>query len=125
MVAERKYDRNEWVPKICDRLAEGETLSAICQKEGIPRRTVNGWRQEDGEIAKQFKIARAEFIETHADACIEIADNESTEQGAVQRDKLRIWTRMQLIARCDNAKKAEQQANPEGPKLDDPDSDIP
>lgn len=106
MGANGPYDRNDLVPKICERLAAGETLTAICKDIGISRRVVSLWRQADEEIAKQLKQAREDFNETHLDACLEISDNTSTDKGAVMRDKLRIWTRMQLIARSDNGSSA-------------------
>lgn len=54
----REYDRESLVPAICARLATGEPLTVICWDMGIPRRTVNQWRQDDEEIAAQFDEAR-------------------------------------------------------------------
>lgn len=58
MVHPREYDRESVVPAICARLAGGEPLAVICRDIGIPRRTVNQWRQDDKEIAEQFDEAR-------------------------------------------------------------------
>lgn len=124
MGAERKYDRDEWVPKICARLAEGEPLAVICRDIGIPRRTVNEWRLVDEAIAKQFDEARDEGFDTLAAQCLEIADNTQEGVEIVEKNghreihhgdmlghrKLRIETRLKLLAKWDPRRYGDRMA---------------
>jgi hypothetical protein len=115
-------------PEIERRMSEGETLTAICAFEErfepdgrrnlvrrLPRTfpdrsTVYAWC-EDPAVARRFARARALCIEAWEDQKLAIADDDSrdwiaTDRGLVfdsehvQRSKLRIWTRDQLIRRC-------------------------
>lgn len=44
---------------ICERLAAGESLLAICRAEAMPpRRTVYEWLKADSEFAAQYARAR-------------------------------------------------------------------
>lgn len=45
--------------KICERIAEGETLSAICEDEGMPQRsTFRRWMVRQPELRKAYEAAR-------------------------------------------------------------------
>jgi hypothetical protein len=123
MVAHRKEDRAVVVPAICERLAKGEPLAVICRDMDIPRRTVNQWRQDDPEIAAQFDEARDDGYDTLAGECLEIAD--TTQEGVeiVERNgtrevhhgdmlghrKLRIETRLKLLAKWDPRRYGDKQ----------------
>lgn len=119
--AERKYDRAEVVPAICVRLAAGEPMAVICRDLNIPVRTVNDWRAQDAEIAAQFDEARDLGFDAIAHECLGIADDGTNdwkvgERGgvvldteAVQRSKLRIETRLKLLARWDPRRYGEKQ----------------
>lgn len=130
MVARRKYDREEWVPKLCDELAKGDKpLTVICREMGIPRDTVKEWRRIDPEVNAQFDEAFEAGCDESAAKCIEIADNTQEGVEIVEKNghrevhhgdmlghrKLRIWTRMQLIAkwstRYSEKHKVEHQGN--------------
>lgn len=114
MVARRKYDREEWVPKLCDELAKGgKPLTVICREMGIPRDTVKEWRRVDPEINARFDDAFEAGCDELAAECIVISDTpqEGTEIVESKRGrevhtgdmlghrKLRIWTRTQLLAK--------------------------
>lgn len=113
MAAPRLHDRDTLVPAICARLAEGEPLAVICQDIGIPRRTVNQWRQDDEAIAAQFDEARDLGYDAIAHECLSIADDGSRDYMAtadgrevpdhdhISRSKLRIETRLKLLAKWD------------------------
>jgi hypothetical protein len=70
------YDnRDEIMQEVYKRMAEGESLRAICLDEDMPARsTVNLWIIEDG---KSDRYARAKEIraDLYFDQIIEIADN--------------------------------------------------
>lgn len=55
----------ELADEICDRLAEGESLRAICRDDGMPdRRTVLRWLEKDEAFAA--KCARARELQADA-----------------------------------------------------------
>lgn len=61
--------------KICERMAEGESLRAICKTKGFPaKRTVLRWVAADGTLAKQYAEAQLMRAEHYFDEIVEIAD---------------------------------------------------
>jgi hypothetical protein len=104
---------------ICERIAEGEPLRAICREEGMPTdRTVRNWVVEYPEFASAIARARLAGFDVIAETCLEIADdsrNDYMEKAGkdgeaggvafnaehVQRSKLRIETRLKLLAKWD------------------------
>ena len=77
-------------------------------------RTVHDWRQAHSDFAAQFARAREEGYDAIAESCIDIADDARNDwmerrddkgEGYalngdhVQRSKLRVWTRLQLLAK--------------------------
>jgi hypothetical protein len=115
--AERKYDRAVLVPLICARLATGkDPMTVICRELDVPIRTVNQWREDDVEIALQFDEAREVGYDAIAADCLEIADTpqigieetisasgakEIRKGDMLQHRKLRIDTRIKLLAKWD------------------------
>lgn len=99
--------------RIIDEMSDGKTLSAICRQEGMPkRRTVYDWINTDADFAKAMDFAREMGADAIADDQVEISDdgrndwmqsNDPDNPGwrlngeNVQRSKLRIWTRQQLL----------------------------
>ena len=102
--------------KICERLAAGETLRAICEDENMPdERTVRRWAIDvDHPFSPQYARAREVGFEKMADDLIDIADGKAvalTDQDAdvladvvnpniVQRDRLRVETRKWLLSKA-------------------------
>lgn len=135
----RKYDRDVFVPKICARLATGkEPMTVVCEKLGVPVRTVNDWRKADAEIAAQFDEARDLGIDAIAHDALVIADTpqlgviEKLEPGkdgqlvVVERRtedmlghrKLQVETRLKLLAKWDPRRygdKMQHSNDPENP----------
>ena len=65
----------ELAAEICRRLAEGESLRAICRDEGMPSApAVLGWRDAEPAFAEQYAHAR----DLQADAIAEQALDEAT-----------------------------------------------
>lgn len=110
------YDRDVLVPQICERLAKGEPLTSICRDLGIDRKTVNNWRNQDENIGKEVQAARDEGYDAIADDCLRIADDNQgdyklelrgreevvvIDKEAVMRSKLRVETRLKLLAKWD------------------------
>ena len=114
MAAPREYDRAKLVPLICDRLSTGDPLAVICRDMGIPRRTVNQWRQDDPEIAAEFDDARDvgyDYIawRTRRTARGYGKSQNGDSQGDTQRDKLIIDTDLKLLAKWDPRRYGEKQ----------------
>lgn len=115
MAHPREYDRESLVPAICERLAQGEPLAVICRDIGIPRRTVNQWRQDDEEIAAQFDEARDDGFDAIAARTREVARGDHRKGGKdsltlVQRDKLAVETDLKLLAKWDKKRYGDQVA---------------
>lgn len=73
--------------RICERLADGETLRAICRDSDMPNeRTVRRWALDDVEgFSPQYARAREIGYATHFDEILEIAD--TREVGETVTDK--------------------------------------
>lgn len=96
--------------KICRRLADGETLTSICRDERMPtRRTVTTWRHRNEEFAVAYDEAVLAGCHVLLDQTLEIADDArndfmvsqkgdaTIDQENIQRSKLRIWARHELV----------------------------
>jgi len=92
--------------KICERLADGESLRKICASDDMPNKaTVFRWLAGNATFRDQYACAREVQADTLADEIVDIADDGSndymeTEQGgvkydgdAVARSKLRVDAR--------------------------------
>lgn len=97
---------------ICQRLACGESLRAICLGDDMPdRTTVYDWLFKLPDFASQYTRAREEQAETMADDIVAIADesyhdHDIDENGhvrvnneAIQRSKLRVEARKWVAAK--------------------------
>lgn len=102
--------------EIFRRIGEGETLRAICRDEHMPSYgAVYDWAEADKDFSSRLAHARDKGEEAIAQECIEIADdgtNDWMEKHGkdgefigyqingehVQRSKLRIETRLKLLA---------------------------
>jgi hypothetical protein len=110
---------------ICARLSKGEPLAVICRDKGMPPvRTVSLWKENHPEFAANFARAREEGYDAIAAECLEIAD--ATERDTVMvgsgeherevantewisRSKLRVETRLKLLAKWDPKRYGEKQ----------------
>ena len=82
-------DHAETVEKICERLADGEALAAICRDHSMPAvRTFLRWADEDDEIAAEYSralAARAEwFTAEHDRIRLTAVDRETAAAARVQ-----------------------------------------
>jgi hypothetical protein len=104
----------EIADEICERLSKGETLASICRMDRMPAvRTVSDWKAGHKDFSANFARAREEGFDAIADECLAIADETShddkmTELGSVvannewiSRSKLRVETRLKLLAKWD------------------------
>jgi len=104
----------EIADEICERLAEGEPLRQICRDERMPAwRTVYAWKAANAEFDARIACAREAGHDAIASDCLRIADdgindtymddngNVRTDTDVIQRSKLRIETRLKLLAKWD------------------------
>jgi hypothetical protein len=83
------------VAEICDRLATGETLTAICRGSEMPTlQTVYRWLDENEAFAEDFETARHHAADWLADECLWLLKNEGHD--SLELLRLRIETRQWL-----------------------------
>jgi hypothetical protein len=87
----------EIAEEICERLSIGQTLSSICNLEGMPNYSTI-WRWESSNENFRNKSAHARKIGTHAlaDDCIRIADDPMLDAA---EKRVRIDTRLRLLGK--------------------------
>jgi hypothetical protein len=108
---------------ICERLSVGETLRAICRDDAMPAwRTVYDWISADKEFAARIAQARELGFDAIAEGTIDIADdglndtyrdeqgNVRTDQDVIARSKLRIETRLKLLAKWSPKRYGDKQS---------------
>jgi hypothetical protein len=105
----------EIADEICERLAKGEPLTSICRDERMPAtRTVSDWKAAHETFSADFARAREEGFDAIAEQCLQIADETSQDTKIVgederevcnsewiSRSKLRVETRLKLLAKWD------------------------
>lgn len=104
---------SELADEICERLATGETLRAICRDDHMPSwTTVYEWRKVHAQFSERLALARELGGDAIAEQALEIADTtklgertEESDEGykVVREDmlghrKLQIETRLKLLA---------------------------
>ncbi len=80
---------------ICEMLADGKSLRAMCRDEGMPSTsTVCKWLARNSEFAEQYTRARELQADALFDDCLAIADNEHDKAARdAQERRLQIDTR--------------------------------
>jgi hypothetical protein len=98
---------------VLERLQTGEPLSQICRTTGYPNpSTIWRWSEDDPEFAQGIARARLAGFDVIAEDCLNIADDNGqdtryadgkdiVDADVIQRAKLRIETRLKLLAKWD------------------------
>ena len=85
--------------EIVKRLSSGETMASICRDDHMPGvTTVWSWGEKDPAFSESIARARVDGFDAIADKALEIADDTL---GDPQRDRLRVETRLKLLAKWD------------------------
>lgn len=128
----------ELIEAICERISQGEPMAQICRDDGMPdRSTIWDWQQANEDVSQRIARAREAGFDAIADECFEIADNsrndyiealaaagdEKAEQARVngehiQRSKLRVETRLKLLAKWDPKRYGDKQQIEHSGKVD-------
>jgi len=70
-----KYSQ-ELTDRICERLANGESMRSICRDESMPvMSTIFKWMREHEEFSNQYATATDMRAEAMVEDCLDIADN--------------------------------------------------
>ena len=84
----------ETADKICELIARGMSLRAICASADMPAGgTVHRWLAEHQDFQEQYARAREEQADYFAEEIIEIADSVEAESASVAKAKLQIDAR--------------------------------
>jgi transposase len=122
----------EIADEICARLSEGEPLRQICRDERMPPwQTVYRWRSEDESFSRRIACAREAGFDAIAEECMAIADETAfdTIQGEngeranaewISRSKLRVETRLKLLAKWDPKRYGDKMDVNHGGQPDNP-----
>lgn len=87
--------------EIIRRISEGEPLAQICREDGMPGlSTVYDWEGKDEAFSGAIARARIAGFDMIAQEALAIADDADPDVD-VQRSKLRIETRLKLLAKWD------------------------
>jgi hypothetical protein len=87
------------IEDICNQLAEGKSLRAICREMGRPESSVRYWLTKDEQAFAQSTRARELGCDALADECLEIADKPSTDAVEATDKRIKIDTRIRLIGK--------------------------
>lgn len=94
-------------------ISEGIPLRQLCREQGVGKTAVYDWFDEDKELSGRIACARVKGWDELAEQCLEIADDGSRDYAVdedgrkvadhdhIQRSKLRIETRLKLLAKWD------------------------
>ncbi len=111
----RPSDYTEWKARaICLRLANGESLRAICKRKYYPSRyAVMRWLRVNESFRNQYAQAREEQAEYYLEEIIDMTNAPTLEEDSnvkVQRDKLGIDTRKWAMERMAAKKYGSKQS---------------
>jgi hypothetical protein len=99
-MAKRQTKRTPEVEeRIIEGLTDGVPLRVLCRQDDIPSwRTVYDWINADPSFASRVAYARDLGFEAIAEDILDIADDTPAISDHVQRSKMRIDTRLKLLA---------------------------
>ena len=112
----RRADRCAIMVRVLRGLSKGVPLTLLAHQNGVHRSTILAWKAEDEAFARAYEYARALGWDRIAVECLEIADDTSDDLvidahgvprpnvEAVRQAKLRIDTRLRLLAKWDSGR---------------------
>jgi hypothetical protein len=88
---------------ICERLAQGRTLTSVCKDADIPAtaQAVRVWAMDpEHPISLQYARAREVGYQAMADETVDIGDQVFEDPGSVAKARLRVDTRKWLLSKA-------------------------
>jgi hypothetical protein len=97
--------------QVIEWISQGKTLREFCRQSGMPTfGAIYDWLAKDDDFAQRFAHARETGHEVLAQECAAIADESCADQVDVGRNRLRIETRLKLLAKWNPKKWGEKQS---------------
>jgi len=88
----------EIAERICDRIAEGDTLRRICKDQEFPtRRTVQRWLRSEPDFAYQYALARACALDDECDEILEAIKDESKDLARCNAICEQQWKHLAMV----------------------------
>lgn len=88
-----KYSQ-EMADKICEQIAHGKSLRAVCAEDDMPpMKTIYRWLEANEEFRHQYARARDKQADYFAEEIIEIADSAEADSAAVAKARLQVDAR--------------------------------
>jgi len=95
--------------EVCARIASGRSLRSVTQDKGMPSmQTVFRWMGQYENFRNQYAQACEERADYLAEEALSIADDDATDHGKVQRDRLRVDTRKWFVSKIHPKKYSER-----------------
>lgn len=87
--------------ELCERVAQGDTITSICNDEAMPHAmTFLGWVSDNPDLRKRYEQAKEISFDIIADSARQVArGNPGFSSGSVVRDKLIIDTDLKLLSK--------------------------
>lgn len=91
----------ELAEKICEQIAHGKSLRAVCAEDDMPSATtVFKWLNENQDFSEQYARARDRQADHYFEEIVEIADSVEADSAAVAKARLQVdarkWTLSKL-----------------------------
>ena len=81
------------VDLICEEIATGGNLTAICKKPGYPKySTLERWKREHGHVKEQLEYARNARAEYYRDKALDEAEKATSSKDDINAHNLRVDT---------------------------------
>lgn len=94
--------------KICERLADGESMRSVCRDPKMPAMTtVFRWLRENDEFRQQYEVAKDEAADAMIEDIVDIADNSDSDN--IQVDRLRVDVRKWAASKLKPKKYGDKQ----------------
>ena len=88
-----KYSQ-EMADKICEQIAHGKSLRAICAEDDMPpMKTIYRWLEANEEFRHQYARARGRQADHYFEEIVEIADSVEADSAAVAKARLQVDAR--------------------------------
>lgn len=88
--------------RVLQAISQGTPLAVVCREEGMPTdQTWRTWCAEDQALAIAYARAREDGFDRIAADCLKIGDEVEPDSAEVSKAKLRVETRLKLLAKWD------------------------
>jgi hypothetical protein len=111
---------------ICERIAEGQSMTSICQLPGMPMyKTIMHWRRTEPEFGKAIDQAREDQADALAEMIVDVVEEGAKEDelgkvdaGMVAHNRLKVdvykWRASKLKPKVYGDKVQQEHSGPDG-----------